>query len=72
MIGIYINGEQAQKQGNLPDTAAAFIGKLREHQVLALPAGPHVLRVLPPLTVTDDEIHQFITAIEAVLEGTDK
>ena len=36
-------------------------------QVLALPAGRSVLRLLPPLTLSDHEAAQLVEAIEAVL-----
>ena len=38
-----------------------------EEQVLALPAGRTVLRLLPPLTVGEAEIDRFVDSLEAVL-----
>ena len=38
-----------------------------EHQVLALPAGRPVLRLLPPLTVEREHADELIDALEAVL-----
>ena len=40
---------------------------LLERGVLALPAGPTVLRLLPPLIITYTELEQVVAAIEAVL-----
>ncbi|MFN5928874.1 MAG: aminotransferase class III-fold pyridoxal phosphate-dependent enzyme, partial [Roseiflexaceae bacterium] len=40
---------------------------LMERGVLALPAGPNVLRLLPPLVISDGEIAQALTMICEVL-----
>jgi acetylornithine/LysW-gamma-L-lysine aminotransferase len=40
---------------------------LMERGVLALPAGPNVLRLLPPLIISDAEIDQVITIVAEVL-----
>jgi len=40
-----------------------------EHRVIALPAGPTILRLLPPLVISDEEIALGITAIAAALEA---
>jgi acetylornithine/LysW-gamma-L-lysine aminotransferase len=40
---------------------------LMERGVLALPAGPIVLRLLPPLIISDAEIEQVITIVSEVL-----
>jgi acetylornithine/LysW-gamma-L-lysine aminotransferase len=42
---------------------------MEDHGVLALPAGANVLRLLPPLTITEAEIDIGIQAISAVLPG---
>ncbi|HWK66067.1 MAG TPA: aspartate aminotransferase family protein [Rhizobiaceae bacterium] len=38
---------------------------LREEKLLTVPAGDNVLRLLPPLTVTDDEIREALARIRA-------
>jgi acetylornithine/LysW-gamma-L-lysine aminotransferase len=38
-----------------------------EEQVLALPAGRTVLRLLPPLTIGQAEADSFVASLEAVL-----
>jgi acetylornithine/N-succinyldiaminopimelate aminotransferase len=48
----------------LPNAAVNM--SLREHKLLAVPAGDNVLRLLPPLTVTDDEIRE---ALKRVRDG---
>jgi acetylornithine/LysW-gamma-L-lysine aminotransferase len=40
---------------------------MEEHAVLALPAGPNVLRLLPPLIIDEAEVEQGVRAIAAVL-----
>lgn len=42
---------------------------MREHAILALPAGPTVLRLLPPLVVTRAQLDQAVEAIASVLQG---
>jgi len=44
--------------------AKTIIDSLRERGVLVLPAGEHVVRILPPLTVTIEEINELLTALE--------
>jgi acetylornithine/LysW-gamma-L-lysine aminotransferase len=43
---------------------------LQARGVLALPAGQNVLRLLPPLVITHDELRQVIEAIQVTLEET--
>lgn len=40
-----------------------------EHRVIALPAGPTILRLLPPLVISDEEIDLGVRAITAALEA---
>ena len=48
---------------------APFLSQLmEEHNLLALPAGPTVLRLLPALIVSREQIDQAVKAIAAVLE----
>ena len=42
---------------------------LRDEKLLAVPAGDNVMRLLPPLTVTDDEIREALDRIRAGAEG---
>ncbi len=42
---------------------------LMEKGVLALPAGPTVLRLLPPLVIEEDDLATVVGAIREVLEG---
>ena len=40
------------------DTLAKVINSAREHGVMVLKAGRNTLRLLPPLTITDEEIEE--------------
>ncbi|WP_271004302.1 acetylornithine transaminase [Listeria seeligeri] len=56
--------------------ADSVVSNLREHGLLILTAGSNVLRILPPLTVSYDEINQAVsllaTALENELIGSEK
>ncbi|WP_416150535.1 aspartate aminotransferase family protein [Salipaludibacillus sp. HK11] len=58
LIGIQFDGE-----------VTGIITSLREHHVLALVAGPDVLRILPPLTTSKKEIDQFLTILHDILKA---
>ncbi|OXS77889.1 acetylornithine transaminase [Domibacillus enclensis] len=51
----------------LDEEAGPFIAKAREQQLLILTAGTHVIRLLPPLNVTDEEIEKAATVIVEML-----
>ncbi|WP_265516421.1 aspartate aminotransferase family protein [Nitratireductor luteus] len=42
---------------------------LRDRKMLAAPAGENVVRLLPPLTVSDEEIQDALERVHAALEG---
>jgi acetylornithine/N-succinyldiaminopimelate aminotransferase len=46
--------------------AADFVTKLRENGLLTLTAGENVLRILPPLTVTEREIDEALDVMNKV------
>ncbi|MEI5681563.1 MULTISPECIES: aspartate aminotransferase family protein [unclassified Mesorhizobium] len=52
---------------NVPNTTVN--GALRQEEMLAVPAGDNVVRLLPPLTVTDDEIREALSRIRAAAKG---
>ncbi|WP_050181908.1 acetylornithine transaminase [Domibacillus robiginosus] len=56
MVGIELNEE-----------AGPFLAKAREQNLLILTAGTHVIRLLPPLTVTEDEIKTAVNVIANIL-----
>jgi acetylornithine/LysW-gamma-L-lysine aminotransferase len=56
MIGIELRGK-----------VAPVLKALQARGVLALPAGQTVLRLLPPLVITDDELEQALDVVTEVL-----
>jgi len=49
--------------------AAQLVAALRKRHTLACIAGPNVLRFLPPLVISDDQIHQVADQLnEAMME----
>jgi len=56
MVGIELNVD-----------AKPFYKKAHEYGILILTAGPKVLRLLPPLTITKAEVDQFIRAFKKLL-----
>jgi acetylornithine/N-succinyldiaminopimelate aminotransferase len=50
-----------------PHTCGEVVARLRdEHHLLTVPAGQNVIRLLPPLIVSDAEIDQAVSAFAAV------
>ena len=49
--------------------AAEIVQKAIDQQLLILTAGPNVVRVLPPLTATVEEINEFITKLEKAFQS---
>jgi acetylornithine/succinyldiaminopimelate/putrescine aminotransferase len=47
---------------------ASFIASLTENGILALPAGMTVIRFLPPLVITKNQIDRVISVFRWVLE----
>jgi acetylornithine/N-succinyldiaminopimelate aminotransferase len=43
----------------------AFVAALRAQKLVAIPAGDNVVRLLPPLIISDDEILEGVRRIEA-------
>ncbi len=58
MLGIELRGE-----------AGPVVTGLRERGILALKAGTHVLRLLPPLVVKRSEMKSLLDALDAILSG---
>ncbi len=53
-------------EGKTP--ASVVVSKLMERGLLAPPAGPHTIRLLPPLNVTEAEIDEALGILKSVLE----
>lgn len=47
---------------------ADFVKGMQEEGILLLQAGPNVIRILPPFTVTKEEIDQAVTTLQSVLD----
>ena len=62
MIGAVLAPAHAGKAGKILDQAAA-------HGLLLLQAGPDVLRFVPPLTITDDELAEGLARLHAALSA---
>ena len=60
MLGAVLRDEWAGRAGELVEAC-------RRHGVLVLQAGPDVLRFLPPLNVTDEELDDGMDRLEAAL-----
>jgi len=56
MIGVELRGK-----------VAPVLKELQARGVLALPAGRTVLRLLPPLVISDDDLWQAVYTVEEVL-----
>jgi acetylornithine/succinyldiaminopimelate/putrescine aminotransferase len=54
---------------DLKEKAGRFVQKLTDQGVLALLAGANVIRFLPPLVITNDEIDRVVTALKTVLDS---
>jgi acetylornithine/LysW-gamma-L-lysine aminotransferase len=52
----------------LREKAAPYIRALLGQGVMTLPAGPTVIRLLPPLVITEEELDQVFAALSAVLQ----
>ncbi len=53
----------------LRQRAQPYLEALLDRGILALPAGPNVLRLLPPLVITEDQLDHVITTLEELLTG---
>ena len=51
----------------LKEKATPYLQALLQRRVFALPAGPTVIRLLPPLVITSDQLDTVIDALHAVL-----
>ncbi len=51
----------------LRERAAPYLARLEERGFLAIPAGPAVIRLLPPLVIGEDDLAAGLEAVERVL-----
>jgi predicted acetylornithine/succinylornithine family transaminase len=52
---------------DLNEVAAPVVAAARDHHLLILTAGPTVIRIVPPLTITREELERGVTILEEVL-----
>jgi acetylornithine aminotransferase len=52
--------------------ASEIVQKAISNHLLILTAGPNVVRILPPLTVTKEEINEFTEALEKTFQSIAK
>jgi acetylornithine/LysW-gamma-L-lysine aminotransferase len=52
----------------LRERSTPYLQTLMQHGILALPAGPTVVRFLPPLVIGRDDLDQVVDTFAAVLE----
>ncbi|MEH7254049.1 acetylornithine transaminase [Neobacillus niacini] len=64
-----IRGKGLLKGIVVGDKAPQIVQKAIENQLLILTAGPNVVRLLPPLTVTTEEINEFIQKLEKAFQS---
>jgi acetylornithine/N-succinyldiaminopimelate aminotransferase len=62
MLGAVLRPEYAGRAGEILDHAAA-------HGLLLLQAGPDVLRLVPPLNISDEEVEAGLTRLRAALRA---
>jgi acetylornithine/succinyldiaminopimelate/putrescine aminotransferase len=51
----------------LNEMAAPVVAAARERHLLVLTAGPTVIRIVPPLTISREELERGVTILEEVL-----
>lgn len=54
----------------IPGKAIEIVQKAISHQVLILSAGPDVVRILPPLTASKEEILELIVVLEKIFQDS--
>ncbi|MGG3467757.1 acetylornithine transaminase [Neobacillus pocheonensis] len=67
-----IRGKGLLKGLVVETNALEIVQKAISNKLLILTAGPNVVRILPPLTVTKNEIVEFIKALEKTFQSIEK
>lgn len=67
-----IRGKGLLKGLLIETNALDIVQKAIANNLLILTAGPNVVRILPPLTVTKEEINEFIEALDKTFQGIEK
>lgn len=69
---IEIRGKGLLKGLVVETNALEIVQEAISNHLLILTAGPNVVRILPPLTVTKEEINEFIEALEKTFQSIEK
>jgi acetylornithine/N-succinyldiaminopimelate aminotransferase len=69
MIGIEFEPKLAAFAGNEKSPAIQVVNRLHDKDVLTVPAATSVVRLLPPLNLSQSEAEEGLQAIELVVEG---
>lgn len=67
-----IRGKGLLKGMVVETNALGIVQKAIANHLLILTAGPNVVRILPPLTVTKEEINEFTEALEGTFQSIEK
>ncbi|MBS8261209.1 aspartate aminotransferase family protein [Roseibium polysiphoniae] len=51
---------------------AELVAMAREHGLLAVPAGDNVVRIMPPLTISEEEISEAVARLEAAAQSLEQ
>jgi len=64
LIGVVV------KDNDLDINAGTIVGKAMEEGLLLVPAGPSVIRFVPPLIVTEEEVDKAVELFDLALQKT--
>jgi acetylornithine/succinyldiaminopimelate/putrescine aminotransferase len=66
LLGLVLNSSSGEEQDKFP-TAGEVVGSATQEGLLLVPAGPKVVRFVPPLVVTQKEVDEALVAFEKAL-----
>ncbi|HEY0790066.1 MAG TPA: acetylornithine transaminase [Chthoniobacterales bacterium] len=70
MLGMELDERlAAATQGSGPTAALAVVTRLLQNGLMAVPAGPTVIRFLPPLNVRPEEVDEAVAILAATLQS---
>ena len=71
LIGVELAADNATFANNGKAPSIQFVNRLHEAGLLAIPAGGHVIRLLPPLNLRQSEAEEGLKIIESVVAKPD-
>ncbi|MDB6040288.1 MAG: argD [Verrucomicrobiales bacterium] len=69
MIGVELNAGIPAFQSDIKSAAVQFCNRLHAAGVLTIPAGTAVIRILPPLNLSRNEVEEGLRVIESVVSS---